>query len=104
MTDARPRTDPLPLAAYRPRSELVLDEHVPEAARYPAIDAHAHLGRWLSSWVGREGEWLLGNVDDWLAAAPCSRHCRPFPIGSPSLVTASANRAPGTSGSRNCRR
>jgi Amidohydrolase len=68
MTDTRPRTDPLPLAAYRPRSELVLDEHVPEVARYPAIDAHTHLGRWLSSWVGREGEWLLGDVAEWLAA------------------------------------
>ncbi|MDH2442605.1 amidohydrolase family protein [Amnibacterium sp. CER49] len=45
-----------------------MDVHVPEAARHPAVDAHTHLGRWLSSWVGREGEWLLGDVDEWLAA------------------------------------
>ncbi|HET6825608.1 MAG TPA: amidohydrolase family protein [Amnibacterium sp.] len=65
MTDA---ADALTLAEYRPRSELVLEGHVPDAARYPVIDAHTHLGRWLSDWVGRDGEWLLGDVDEWLAA------------------------------------
>jgi predicted TIM-barrel fold metal-dependent hydrolase len=69
VTDGSPAPGPLPLAAYRPRSELVTEAHVPDRARYPAIDAHTHLGRWLSSWVDREGEWLVGDVDEWLAAA-----------------------------------
>jgi predicted TIM-barrel fold metal-dependent hydrolase len=68
MNDASAIPDPLPLKAYRPRSELVTDEHIPRAARFPAIDAHTHLGRWLSSWVDRAGEWLVGDVDDWLSA------------------------------------
>ena len=67
MTDAT-TADPLTLAEYRPRSELVTEEHVPDAARHPVIDAHTHLGRWLADWVGRDGEWLLGDVGDWLAA------------------------------------
>jgi predicted TIM-barrel fold metal-dependent hydrolase len=62
-------TGSLPLSAYRPRSELVTSAHVPDRARRPVIDAHAHLGRWLSSWVGRDGQWLVGDVDEWLAAA-----------------------------------
>ena len=70
MTDAGATAGPssLPLSAYRPRSELVTDAHIPDRARHPAIDAHTHLGRWLSSWVGRDGEWLVGDVDEWLAA------------------------------------
>ena len=68
MTEPRTIPDPLPLAAYRPRSELVTDEHIPHTARFPAIDAHTHLGRWLSSWVDRDGEWLVGDVDEWLSA------------------------------------
>lgn len=31
-------------------------------ALVPAIDAHNHLGRWLSSWVGREGDWAVADV------------------------------------------
>lgn len=31
------------------------------------IDAHNHLGRWLSSWVGREGEWVVEDVGALLA-------------------------------------
>ena len=68
MTDAGPMADSLPLSAYRPRSELVTSAHVPDRARHPAIDAHTHLGRWLSSWVARDGQWLVGDVDEWLAA------------------------------------
>jgi hypothetical protein len=44
----------------------VLPTHRVEAARFPAIDAHSHLGRWLSGWAGREGEWLVPDVEPWL--------------------------------------
>lgn len=44
--------------SFRPSSE-------PRAA-FPVIDAHAHLGRWLSAWVDREGEWLVDDVAPWL--------------------------------------
>ncbi|WP_222853839.1 amidohydrolase family protein [Fodinicola acaciae] len=54
------------LSDYRPRSQLVLPEHRVERARFPAVDAHAHLGRWLSDWVGRDGQWLVPDVSTWL--------------------------------------
>jgi predicted TIM-barrel fold metal-dependent hydrolase len=28
----------------------------------PVIDAHNHLGRWLSAWVGRDGDWVVPDV------------------------------------------
>lgn len=56
------------LSEYRPVSELVTESNVPEAARFPVIDAHTHLGRWLASWVGRSEEWLVDDVESWLAA------------------------------------
>jgi predicted TIM-barrel fold metal-dependent hydrolase len=28
----------------------------------PVIDAHNHLGRWLSAWVGRDGDWTVPDV------------------------------------------
>jgi hypothetical protein len=31
-------------------------------AKFPAIDAHAHLGRWLASWVGDGREWTVPDV------------------------------------------
>jgi predicted TIM-barrel fold metal-dependent hydrolase len=31
------------------------------------IDAHNHLGRWLSSWVGRPGEWVVEDVGELVA-------------------------------------
>jgi hypothetical protein len=61
-------SEPLFLSDYQPRSELVTASNIPAAARYPAIDAHSHLGRWLGSWVDREGEWLVEDVDSWLSA------------------------------------
>jgi len=56
-------TDPrqLPLADYRPRSRLVVPETVVERPRYPAVDAHNHLGRWLT------GDWCVGDVGALLA-------------------------------------
>jgi len=45
-----------------------LPEHQVSVARFPVIDAHSHLGRWLSAWAGRPGEWLVDDVEPWLAA------------------------------------
>src|SRR3954451_5269642 len=56
----------LPLSRYRPRARLTLPEHHVPAARFPAVDAHSHPGRWLSAWVGRPGEWLVPDVGAWL--------------------------------------
>jgi hypothetical protein len=58
----------IPLRAYRPIARLTLPEHLRSTARFPAIDAHSHPGRWLSSWVGREGEWLVSDVAGFLDA------------------------------------
>ena len=58
----------LPLREYRPRQRLVLPEHTVPAARHPAVDAHTHLGRWLSGWAGREGQWLVADVGAFLDA------------------------------------
>jgi hypothetical protein len=55
-----------PLSRYRPRARLTLPEHQVDTARFPAIDAHSHLGRWLSQWAGRDGEWLVPDVEPWL--------------------------------------
>src|SRR4051794_955714 len=56
----------LPLSEYRPRARLLLPAHDVPAARFPAVDAHSHLGRWLSAWVGQEGAWLVPDVEPWL--------------------------------------
>lgn len=47
---------PVPVPAVRlPRTAIA-------APRVPLIDAHNHLGRWLSSWVGRDGDWVVEDV------------------------------------------
>ncbi|MBT2211073.1 amidohydrolase family protein [Actinomadura sp. NEAU-AAG7] len=49
------------LSEYRPRTRLRVEEsHVPRAA-VPAIDAHNHLGRWLT------GDWTIPDVKSLLA-------------------------------------
>jgi predicted TIM-barrel fold metal-dependent hydrolase len=58
----------IPLRSYRPRSRLTLPEHPRPAARFPAVDAHSHPGRWLSTWAGRDGEWLVSDVAAFLDA------------------------------------
>lgn len=56
----------LPLSSYRPRPRLVLPAHDVRAARFRAVDAHSHLGRWLSGWAGQDGAWLVPDVEQWL--------------------------------------
>jgi predicted TIM-barrel fold metal-dependent hydrolase len=50
---------PLPrLNRYEPETTLRVPTHPIEAARFPAIDVHNHLGRWLH----RRGEWMEPDV------------------------------------------
>ncbi|TCO54324.1 amidohydrolase family protein [Actinocrispum wychmicini] len=55
------------LSQFRPRSTLRAPEHHVLRARFPAVDAHAHLGRWLASWVGDGREWTVRHVPTLLA-------------------------------------
>lgn len=48
----------IPLYAWTPRSQLVTPVTETTRARYPAIDCHNHLGRWLSS------DWMVRDVPD----------------------------------------
>ena len=70
----------LPLAEYAPASKLRLERTRVERPRFPAIDFHAHLGRWLDP----DGDWVAGDLagrrhDRW-AVEPeaylelCDRH------------------------------
>jgi predicted TIM-barrel fold metal-dependent hydrolase len=58
MADDRLRN--LPLREYRPRSSLRLPEHQVPRARFPVVDAHNHLGRWLTE------EWSAPDVGELL--------------------------------------
>jgi predicted TIM-barrel fold metal-dependent hydrolase len=42
-----------------PEPALRLPESRVERPRFPVIDAHNHLGRWLASWAGRAGDWVV---------------------------------------------
>jgi predicted TIM-barrel fold metal-dependent hydrolase len=53
----------LPLSDYRPRPRLTVASHRVTRARHPAIDAHNHLGRWLSD----DGDWVAPDVGRLLA-------------------------------------
>jgi predicted TIM-barrel fold metal-dependent hydrolase len=53
----------LRLADWRPEPKLIVPSHRVERSRFPAIDAHNHLGRWLSAWVGGDAEaWTVPDV------------------------------------------
>jgi predicted TIM-barrel fold metal-dependent hydrolase len=53
----------LRLAEWRPEPKLVVPSHPVERSRFPAVDAHNHLGRWLSAWVGDDAEaWTAPDV------------------------------------------
>ena len=60
-TDAGPAD--LKLRDYLPRPALRVAEHAVERAAHPAIDAHNHLGRWLSE----DGDWVVPDVSRLLA-------------------------------------
>ncbi len=54
----------LRLRDWRPEPKVVLPTHPVEQPRFPAIDAHNHLGRWLSAWVGDDPDaWTVEDVD-----------------------------------------
>lgn len=48
----------LPLREYRPKSCLTVPEHRVPRAAHPAVDAHVHLGTWLSE----DGNWVVPDV------------------------------------------
>jgi predicted TIM-barrel fold metal-dependent hydrolase len=53
----------LRLRDWRPEPKVVLPSHPVERARFPAVDAHNHLGRWLSAWVGDDADaWTVTDV------------------------------------------
>jgi predicted TIM-barrel fold metal-dependent hydrolase len=55
----------LRLRDYRPRPALRLPSIVPARARFPVVDAHAHLGRWLTpDWAAPDVGALLALMDD----------------------------------------
>lgn len=56
----------LPLRDYRPVPRLVAPAHPVTRARVPAVDAHNHLGRWLTEWLERPGEWAVADVGELL--------------------------------------
>src|SRR5919201_642318 len=58
MTDTSREISDLRLAEFAPRPTLVVEQHEVRRARFPAIDAHNHLGRWLS----RDGDWIARDV------------------------------------------
>ena len=54
----------LRLRDWRPEPKVVLPSHPVERARLPVVDAHNHLGRWLSAWIGDDADaWTVTDVD-----------------------------------------
>ena len=57
----------LRLREWRPEPKLVVPSHEVDHARFPAIDAHNHLGRWLSAWLGDDPDaWTVPDVGELL--------------------------------------
>jgi predicted TIM-barrel fold metal-dependent hydrolase len=57
----------LPLRRWRPEPKLVVPAHEVDRARFPAVDAHNHLGRWLAAWVGDDADaWTVPDVGELL--------------------------------------
>src|SRR4051812_48954594 len=52
----------LRLADFRPRVRAVLAETLVERPCCPVVDAHNHLGRWLTSWIQPAREWMVEDV------------------------------------------
>ncbi|MFZ0324551.1 MAG: amidohydrolase family protein [Actinomycetes bacterium] len=55
--------DRLLLRDWRPRPRLCVPETAVLRPAFPVVDAHNHVGRWLSA----DGDWLAPDVDDLLA-------------------------------------
>jgi len=55
------------LADYRPRPQVRVPETRVERPAVRAIDAHNHLGRWLTEWVRPGGGWMVEDVPGLLA-------------------------------------
>ncbi|WP_431895464.1 amidohydrolase family protein [Nonomuraea sp. bgisy101] len=51
------------LSQYRPISQLTVPVNLVDRARVPAVDAHIHLGRWLTD----DGDWMVRDVPALLA-------------------------------------
>lgn len=62
MMTTAPLADVL-LRDYQPRSCLEVEAHTVVRPRFPVIDAHNHLGRWLSP----DGDWVVKDVPALLA-------------------------------------
>ncbi|HKO24745.1 MAG TPA: amidohydrolase family protein, partial [Chloroflexota bacterium] len=62
MTDTSPEISDLRLVDYAPRPTLVVEQHEVRRARFPALDAHNHLGHWVS----RDGGWIVRDVPELL--------------------------------------
>jgi predicted TIM-barrel fold metal-dependent hydrolase len=61
--DADADAGDLPLRDWRPEPKLVVPSHPVGRARFAAVDAHNHLGRWLSAWVGDGPDaWTVKDV------------------------------------------
>ena len=59
--------DTLALAGFAPRSQLRVAATTVQSPASRVIDAHNHLGRWLSPWVGRGDRWMVDDVGRLLA-------------------------------------
>jgi predicted TIM-barrel fold metal-dependent hydrolase len=55
-------SEKLALTDYLPRPRIVLPQTHVDRAATPAIDAHNHLGRWLTPWVTPAREWMVDDV------------------------------------------
>jgi predicted TIM-barrel fold metal-dependent hydrolase len=55
-------SEELKLRDARPVPAVRLPETRVQRSAVPAIDAHNHLGRWLSSWVRDDGDWVVEDV------------------------------------------
>jgi predicted TIM-barrel fold metal-dependent hydrolase len=55
------------LADYRPRPALRVPETRVERPAVRAVDAHNHVGRWLTEWVRPDGGWMVEDVGALLA-------------------------------------
>jgi hypothetical protein len=54
--------DSLALRAWRPRPAIRLPVTRVERPAFGVVDAHNHLGRWLSAWVRDDGGWVVEDV------------------------------------------